>query len=192
MLPFGLIATPDVDPHFRPSGSCAQSRTIRYGLGRSFRGGELAWPCARVAQVASIAATTTPAVNFRRASCGIIIFSRVATEKDTRWRRTAGSLPLQGFAAHQETGRCHWSRRSRILRKNFARLLPFKYILALCGERVPPRGQLWSRVKGCGLPACRPAGACSPPRVGIAPHPSTHVSEDKRKCGRVEFEVWWL
>src|ERR1700730_4894553 len=28
MLPSGLIATPDVDPHFLPSGNCAQFRTV--------------------------------------------------------------------------------------------------------------------------------------------------------------------
>src|SRR5439155_25365436 len=38
LLPSLSISTALSDPHFRPSGSCAQFSTVRYGLGRSLVG----------------------------------------------------------------------------------------------------------------------------------------------------------
>src|ERR1700704_4440297 len=41
LLPSLSISTALSDPHFRPSGSCAQFSTVRYGLGASLVGAGL-------------------------------------------------------------------------------------------------------------------------------------------------------
>src|ERR1700693_2548733 len=56
-FPSGPISTPAVDPHFLPSGNCAQLVTVRYGFGKSFEGGPLS-------AAASIAARHATSVNF--------------------------------------------------------------------------------------------------------------------------------
>src|SRR5580704_8550396 len=65
MFPSGPMSTPAVDPHFRPSGNCAQFVTVWYGLGGSLEGGELS--AARSApKNANIEATDPASMNAHR------------------------------------------------------------------------------------------------------------------------------
>src|ERR1700737_148072 len=65
-FPSGPMSTPAVDPHFLPSGNCAQFVTVRYGLGKSFAGGLL--PAARAfpPEATSIALIDASSVNLNR------------------------------------------------------------------------------------------------------------------------------
>src|ERR1700726_5000642 len=76
MLPSGPTATPEVDPHFLPSGNCAQLRTVLYGLGKSLRGSAPVWGRALTPDTAIIATAAAAIVNLSRFPRGMLLLHR--------------------------------------------------------------------------------------------------------------------
>src|SRR5205823_1363294 len=114
--PSGPISTPAVDPHFLPSGSCAQLRTVWYGLGTSLTGATVGC-CADVVRIdMAPAMTRATRTIFARMICDIAslpicVHGQYAnsdkTERPLTSRRPAPSVarnPTSKIDARARTG----------------------------------------------------------------------------------------
>ena len=68
MLPSGEASTAVTAAHFTPGGSSPQSRVVRYGCGRSFRGASFCWARMEPHQNPTTESATSRSVRFIESS----------------------------------------------------------------------------------------------------------------------------